>query len=284
MGTALTFGAQPLEALSIGLSSLSGTILPLVAATAGISALAVALHAVFTAGDRANERMESSVEAYSNAKNDLESVNQELEETQSKMDALTSKGGLTFVEQGQLEDLRAATEELRVQQKLKEKEVERTAKQAAKDSYNAYEKNYAGYGKVNDDAVTKLKKLPLCLPNDNEEYYLGDEKDIPQLIAGLKEYRQESQKAFNENKTDAKEYYDEMASEAEDSIMTQIGKLQEYKANLEEIPVGQRTVSENKALKDITDTIEYAWKQVDENEWNQLQFDKIFDDSDMSQS
>lgn len=75
-----------------------------------------------------------------------------------------------------------------------------------------------------------------------------------------------------------------MASEAEDSIMTQIGKLQEYKANLEEIPVGQRTVSENKALKDITDTIEYAWKQVDENEWNQLQFDKIFDDSDMSKA
>ena len=73
---------------------------------------------------RQNERMESSVEAYSNAKNDLESVNQELEETQSKMDALTSKGGLTFVEQGQLEDLRAATEELRVQQKWKEKEVE----------------------------------------------------------------------------------------------------------------------------------------------------------------
>lgn len=284
MGTALTFGAQPLEALSIGLSSLSGTILPLVAATAGISALAVALHAVFTAGDRANERMESSVEAYSNAKNDLESVNQELEETQSKMDALTSKGGLTFVEQGQLEDLRAATEELRVQQKLKEKEVERTAKQAAKDSYNAYEKNYAGYGKVNDDAVTKAKEVAAMFANDNEEYYLGDEKDIPQLIAGLKEYRQESQKAFNENKTDAKEYYDEMASEAEDSIMTQIGKLQEYKANLEEIPVGQRTVSENKALKDITDTIEYAWKQVDENEWNQLQFDKIFDDSDMSKA
>lgn len=284
MGTALTFGAQPLEALSIGLSSLSGTILPLVAATAGISALAVALHAVFTAGDRANERMESSVEAYSNAKNDLESVNQELEETQSKMDALTSKGGLTFVEQGQLEDLRAATEELRVQQKLKEKEVERTAKQAAKDSYNAYEKNYAGYGKVNDDAVTKAKEVAAMFANDNEEYYLGDEKDIPQLIAGLKEYRQESQKAFNENKTDAKEYYDEMASEAEDSIMIQIGKLQEYKANLEEIPVGQRTVSENKALKDITDTIEYAWKQVDENEWNQLQFDKIFDDSDMSKA
>lgn len=259
-------------------------LLPLVAATAGISALAVALHAVFTAGDRANERMESSVEAYSNAKNDLESVNQELEETQSKMDALTSKGGLTFVEQGQLEDLRAATEELRVQQKLKEKEVERTAKQAAKDSYNAYEKNYAGYGKVNDDAVTKAKEVAAMFANDNEEYYLGDEKDIPQLIAGLKEYRQESQKAFNENKTDAKEYYDEMASEAEDSIMTQIGKLQEYKANLEEIPVGQRTVSENKALKDITDTIEYAWKQVDENEWNQLQFDKIFDDSDMSKA
>lgn len=282
MSVASAFGATPFQSLTAGLSALSGTILPLIAATAGISALAVALHSVMAAGDNANNKMTESAEQYATAQSDLENINQQLDETKSKINELNAKKSLTFVEKGQLDDLRATTEELKVQQKLKEKEITRTAKQTANDAYDAYKKNYAGYGKIDEESVSKAKNDASMYANDNEDYYLSNEKDISQLIAGLQEYREKSADALKANKTDEKEYYDQMASDAEDSIMSQIGQLQEYKSNLEEIPESQLTLKQKNALQDISDSIEYAWKQVDENEWNQMQLDKLFDDVDMN--
>ena len=282
MSVASAFGATPFQSLTAGLSALSGTILPLIAATAGISALAVALHSVMAAGDNANNKMTESAEQYATAQSDLENINQQLDETKSKINELNAKKSLTFVEKGQLDDLRATTEELKVQQKLQEKEITRTAKQTANDAYDAYKKNYAGYGKIDEESVSKAKNDASMYANDNEDYYLSNEKDISQLIAGLQEYREKSADALKANKTDEKEYYDQMASDAEDSIMSQIGQLQEYKSNLEEIPESQLTLKQKNALQDISDSIEYAWKQVDENEWNQMQLDKLFDDVDMN--
>ena len=117
--------------------------------------------------------------------------------------------------------------------------------------------------------------------SEDDSYYTSNEKDLAQMIAGLQLYRQKSEEAFTNGDQKGKEYYDNLASYAESSLMSQIGDLQDYQSNLESIPYGQLTTNERKALDSIKDTIEYAWKQVDENEWNQMQFDKIFDDQAM---
>ena len=254
---------------------------PILATVAAVTGLAMAFDALYVSGDEANEKMNNSMQSYDDEKSKLESINQELENTKSTMSSLMAKDGLTFVEKGQLEDLRAATEELRAQQNIQEAKTEASAKKLAKDSYEAYKKNFGGYGDVSDQSVIDAKNAAEMYASEDDSYYTSNEKDLAQMIAGLQLYRQKSEEAFTNGDQKGKEYYDNLASYAESSLMSQIGDLQDYQSNLESIPYGQLTTNERKALDSIKDTIEYAWKQVDENEWNQMQFDKIFDDQAM---
>ena len=254
---------------------------PILATVAAVTGLAMAFDALYVSGDEANEKMNNSMQSYDDEKSKLESINQELENTKSTMSSLMAKDGLTFVEKGQLEDLRAATEELRAQQNIQEAKTEASAKKLAKDSYEAYKKNFGGYGDVSDQSVIDAKNAAEMYASEDDSYYTSNEKDLAQMIAGLQLYRQKSEEAFTNGDQKGKEYYDTLASYAESSLMSQIGDLQDYQSNLESIPYGQLTTNERKALDSIKDTIEYAWKQVDENEWNQMQFDKIFDDQAM---
>lgn len=88
-------------------------------------------HHLVTAGERATEAMDNAVSAYKQDTSDLESLNSQIKETQNSIVELQSKGGLTLVEKGQLEELRQTTRELQLQKGLLEKTTATDAREAA---------------------------------------------------------------------------------------------------------------------------------------------------------
>lgn len=68
------------------------------------------------------EKMEDSLSAYEDAKSELSNITTELESQEKAMNNLLKKDKLTYAEKGQLEELQAITQELRIQKNLAEKE------------------------------------------------------------------------------------------------------------------------------------------------------------------
>lgn len=89
---------------------------------AGIFAVVKAYDALTVSVKEQKEKMEDSLSAYNDAKNELSNITTELENQEQAMDDLLAKEKLTYAEQGQLEELQAITKELRIQKDLAEKE------------------------------------------------------------------------------------------------------------------------------------------------------------------
>ena len=73
--------------------------------------------------EKANDAMDEAVSTYEETKSELENINSELDANAQKIDELKSKGELTYVEQGQLEQLEAATKQLELQKDILEKKA-----------------------------------------------------------------------------------------------------------------------------------------------------------------
>ena len=66
------------------------------AASVAIEAIGTAIYNTIHASEIANEKMESSFSAYQNAQSDVQSVNEELLTTQSRINELNAKGSQLF--------------------------------------------------------------------------------------------------------------------------------------------------------------------------------------------
>ena len=112
--------------------------------------------ALTVSSKEAAEALEESIETYKKAKEELDSLNSELENTQTKIDELQAKDSLTLVEEQELRNLQVANDLLQTQieaqeeaLKLERAKTVQAAKQAAeKDSYSTekYKQITAGVG------------------------------------------------------------------------------------------------------------------------------------------
>lgn len=75
--------------------------------------------------DTANDAMETAVDVYRSAQNELENINKQLEEQDLRINELLAKDKLTYAEEDELEKLQKITKELLIQQDIEE----RSAKQ-----------------------------------------------------------------------------------------------------------------------------------------------------------
>lgn len=243
---------------------------PIIAAVGAVALLAVAFDKLHESAKEANEKMENSFQAYEDAKQKVEDVNTELQNVQTSMEALEQKGSLTFIEQKQLDDLREASELLKIQKDLAEKEEEKAAKQAAKDAVNAYQKNFKNA--INEEAYQEAKQYSEW--SGNNAALFDDETDIASYIAGIeqiKKLRDEQEKGSEQwNK------FNDIVSEGSDVVWEQVNALTGYKEALESIPVELRTTEQNDVLKEIDQSIEFAYSKLDPAKWKQIQFDSIF--------
>lgn len=283
LSTMIANTVTQVNALGGGLSGLWGVMSahPVAMVTAGVVAAVGAWNLFQATVKSANEKMEDSFSAYEQAQSEVENVNNELLTTQSRIDELNAKQSLTFVEQSELDKLQEANEKLQLQLDLREKEEQKAARKAAQDALSAYEKNYGKF----DISESKTKEyIDNADSTGNNALLLSDENNISAMIAGIRQMQKLRQEAFNANDGYEVERYDEIINNATDSVWEQVAALEDYKSKLEAVKEagGSLNTEEQNALSEIESTIEYVYKQLDPEKWNQIQFDNIFNQSRFS--
>lgn len=295
---------------------------PILAAVAAIYALGKAIQYVASSGERADQAVEDSMSAYTNAKTDLESVNSELESAKSQIDELQAKGSLTFVEEAELQKLKDTVEQLTIASDLQKKEVQESAKDAAKSAVKAFNKNFGGEGVSSEDVDSRLKyykeqdklgsfdgravaRQDLDAANDNLSQKVAALKYSQGLMNAAKE---EMNKAASEVKkessdTSSKAYknaekayedaatqyqnYKDIVDEGSSSLFTdQVAQLQEYKDAINSVTESGGTLSKSQqdALDTIDSMIEYVYKEFDPDTYKQMQFDELFSSESLSKA
>ena len=242
---------------------------PIIAAISAVGLLAVSFAKLHTSAKEANEKMEEAFSAYDDAKQNVIDTNKELENTKTKIDELQTKGGLSFVEQAELEKLKQATEYLQIQADLAEKEEERKAKEAAEAAVEAYKKNYQH--EISKDATDEY--IQNAEWSGNNAILFSDASDISAMVAGIRQM----EKLRDEAKIGSEdwEHFNGIINDATDSIWEQVDALAGYKGKLEALP--ELSDSQQEILDSINDAIKYIYLELRPDKWKQIQFDKIFD-------
>ena len=140
-----------------------------------IAALGGVLY-IFTQNvERAKKKLEESADAYKEVKSEIESLNSELQTTQTRINELNSKQNLTLVESEELDKLKETNEELERELRIRESIALEKGKEANSDAIDYFnqESTYgtsAGAIDVSGDQLEildyKLNKI-----NELEEYF-----------------------------------------------------------------------------------------------------------------
>lgn len=245
-------------------------------AISAVATIAGVINSINSSGERANNNLAKSFESYSQAKSDAKQINSELESMKSRMTELQTKGGLTFVEQSELENLKESTRLLEIQSDLAKERTKREAKQAAQDAVTAYQKNFAPVSldkiaEYQSDARSTGNNLILTSETGNLSAYLA-------FVRRMNELRSE---ALSQGNAEEADYFSEMVSDSSDIILEQIDILTDYKAKLEEL--GQYTpltTDQQNVLDAINQAIDIAYNELKPEEWKQMKFDEIFTSND----
>lgn len=259
---------------------------PIAAVISAIALAVAAFNHFHTSAKEANEKMADAFDAYDDAKQKVINVKDELDNVKSRMDELQAKGGLTFVEQQELEDLRETTKLLQIQADLAEKEEKRKAKEAAESASEAYKNNFEyEISKEKTDEYIQDAEL-----TKNNAALFTDKKNISAMIAGIRQMeklRDETQKLRDETELGSDEWnwynedlehFNEVIDSATDSVWEQTSVLTDYKEKLESIPTEELTEGQKNALQAISDSIAYIYQEFDPVKWKQMQFDQIFNE------
>lgn len=232
---------------------------------------------LYVSAEEANEAMDISFSGYEDAKSQVESINSELDSTNSRISELQSKGSLTFVEKSELANLKEARKELELQQDLAEKAETKAAKDAGSKALQAYEKSFGDF-EVSQERVNEyLKDTDIT---GNNASLFADENNISALIAGIQQMKELQREAKSEGDLEEVERYQGIIDDTTDSIWNQITSLENYKSKLSEIPEALRTKEQTSALNEISDTIDFVYKKLDPNKWKELKFDEILSSDD----
>ena len=87
--------------------------------------------------NKAKETAQESQESYSNTASEVNSLNSQLQDTNSQIDALKSKGKLSITDEAELSRLQRQSDELQRQLELTQKIADQQGKQSADDAVNA---------------------------------------------------------------------------------------------------------------------------------------------------
>jgi len=97
---------------------------------------------------------------------------------------------------------------------------------------------------------------------------ISDSSNISAMIAGIKEFTKLRDEATD---TEDWNHYNDIIDESTNSVWEQVSALSQYKENLES------TDYKGEELKQITDQIDYIYKELDPTTWKQWKLDEIMD-------
>lgn len=173
VGSAATASTTGISAFGAALKGVWASIAPFV--LPAIGAIAAGWYVYSQSFSKAQKEFESAANDHNKTLAEIESINSELETTQSRIDELKVKGHLTFTEQTELSNLQAQNKELERTLKIKEQLEEYQGKKAAEEVAKAMDKTVdknkrglVGYdpatGQVADEV--KTDKYPVALKNN----------------------------------------------------------------------------------------------------------------------
>ena len=237
--------------------------------------------------DAHRDRAQESVSEYESAKASVDSLNSELEENNSRITELQSKGPLTYVEQSELDSLRDANALLKMQIDLEKQKADLSENQAIEDQIDLLKK-YGDYDWTYDQVVSGADinaadfQSQLSSINDNKNSiktvlvnYLNDLDEYESAIRNG--YSDGSIEAIYNSVESDKEY---LLQAAQDLMDTRSLLSSQYKTIKEQKP---SSVGLTRDEQEIIDAYESAGNQLrniyqvlDPGEWNSMQFDQIF--------
>ncbi len=244
--------------------------------------------------ENANKAMNNAVSEYNSAKSSLESVNTELTEQNKQLDDLLAKDKLTYAQQGQLEELKAITKELLLQQNIEELRADKASKEAAEKAIDAYEKQYGKY----DKSESYLKKK---MSYDIDFITSEDENDVLGNVAAYiraKKLLAQMQADFDKELANGEDFdllntnlqfCIDLANDYSDAIDNSISDLLEKRLVLEdeyqkaiakrESGLEPLTTFDQKVIasyESIYNLIRMVYEYTNPNAWNRMEMENIF--------
>lgn len=244
---------------------------------------AVKAYDLFTISiEEQKEAMEESIAVYETAQSELSDTASELESNEKAMSELLSKDKLTFVEKGQLEELREINAELRIQKDLKEKTVDKAQKDAAIDAAKLYKKQFGDYD-ISSKKIDEYEQNADLMGNNS--ILITDEDDISSMLAGYRQFIELREQAFKDGDQYNIDHFTELTGDIRESLFetaqelqTQKEAMSDYYTALKDIPYDNLT-SEQKEVVDAynntSEAILLIYKELDRAMWNELQFNKV---------
>ena len=138
VGAAATASTTGISAFGAALKGVWASIAPF--ALPAVGAIAAGWYVYSQSFSKAQKDFEKAANDHNNTLAEIESINSELETTQSRIDELKAKGHLTFTEQTELSNLQAQNAELERTLKIKEQLEEYQGKKAAEEAAKAMDK------------------------------------------------------------------------------------------------------------------------------------------------
>lgn len=244
----------------------------------------------------AKEAMQEAVSEYESTKSNLESINSELEQQNQRIHELQSKGHLTYVEKGELEELQKITKELLIQKDIEERKAAADSKKVAETTIDAYKKQY-GEDKISQEDLDKKKEI---LKDNEGAMQHVKENDIAGNIAAYQlatEKQKDRQNAYEnaqkkgkdiESYDKALQYSNEQVRKFEDRLDDHIITLQENLLALEEEYQAAKKKELDKdglnndeknaisSYESMDNNLKLLYQARDKNSWNEMEFADIF--------
>lgn len=263
-------------AKSINVAEIAAKALNFALNAAVIAGVSFAIEKVVSAIDNYVNRVEIAKAAASDAKNsfesiqsELENINKELETNKNRISELNGLPSLTYVEEGELNKLKAATKELERQKDIKDIELKRAAENLYNTNKDAFNKEF-GNNSFNTNDVTMMSKT------ETPDITLA-QNGLIGLAAALLKVRDAQEEA---RKTGDSEWLNNMVtaeSEYRKRLEDNLSSLQGYRNNLNDIMNYRELNADEKSFYDnLEQGIRLIYQFTDPSAWNQIEFDQIF--------
>ena len=268
-----------------GLATIGGGLKGLWASLSAGAKTAVVLAALYAgyklvynfthAGEIAESKMNDAFSEYDESKSKIESVNSELETTQNRINELEAKGGLTLVEESELDKLKEQNKLLEARKDILDHDSVAKAKTAAQSATKSFNINYTeAFMPTSDSKIEFQRQWAEEMDGGHGWADAQHKNNVSGQLAFIK-HLEELRDATDFGSDDWTDYQNKIDN-FESSIWETVSDWLEYKDKIESIPETKRTQAEEEVLKSINSSIETVYKELDPAKWGQMKLDDFF--------
>ena len=221
------------------------------------------------------EKLENAKASYRETTSALASVSSELDNNIKALEELEAIGNKTYIEESQLENLKAATQELQIQKDILEHKKKSDEKNQAEEAAKQFQ--------MENPTPFDPELIQEYAQNGGQD--LVESEDVLFLLAGRQRYTDLYNTALASGNTEDLEQYNQYIDKANIGLQNQIRHLSELRATMApyyaELMQSEKELSpqEQKLLntyEEISSQIKFIYSLLDPNKWNAMQLDSIF--------